>query len=106
MPTVIDSIKAKVTRAKQHIQDFQLGMIAFAKSNPYKIGFKEDANSRKRIYYVAEINDVPFELTAIAADVFQNLRSSLDHIAKQLVLDSRRGTPPDWRVYYPISSSA
>jgi hypothetical protein len=49
---------------------------------------------------------VPYEMTTIAADVIQNLRSSLDHVANALVLDSRSGTPPEWKVYYPISGSA
>lgn len=106
MGLVFDRIRAKVTRAKQHIQDFQLGLISFQGSRPYRIGLKEDASTGKRTYYVAELREVPLELTAIAADVLQNLRSALDHIAYQLVLDSRAGTEPDWLVYYPITPTA
>jgi hypothetical protein len=102
----VDRIRAKVTRAKQHIQDFQLSVRAFYDTTPYAIGIKEDAHTGERIYYVTKAEGVPDSLTAIAADVIQNLRSPLDHIAYQLVLDARHGTEPEWTVYYPISGSA
>jgi hypothetical protein len=106
MSAVVERIRAKVTRAKQHIQDFQLGLRAFYETKPYAVAIKEDAQAGKRIYYVAKADPVPDSLTTIAADVIQNLRSPLDHIAYQLVLDARGGTKPDWNVYYPISASA
>jgi hypothetical protein len=65
-----------------------------------------DTQSGKRIYYVSKVDRVPDNLTAIAADVIQNLRSPLDHIAYQLVLAARGGTEPEWTVYYPIAGSA
>lgn len=106
MSKPIDRIRAKITRAKQHIQDFHLGLRAFYDTKPYTIGIKEKPEIGKRIYYVTKVDCVPDALTAIAADVIQNLRSPLDHIAYQLVLDARSGTKPDWTVYYPISGSA
>jgi len=105
MPTV-DRIRAKITRAKQHIQDFQLAARAFADSNPFEVRFKEDANRGERIFYLAKVDPVPEHLAAIAADVIQNLRSPLDHIAYQLVLAARGCAKPDWDVYYPIAPSA
>jgi hypothetical protein len=106
MSKAIDRIRAKVTRAKQHIQDFQLALGSFYDTKPYAVGIKEDTQAGKRIYYVVKADPSPDELTAIVADVIQNLRSPLDHIAYQLVLDARSGTKPEWVVYYPISGSA
>jgi hypothetical protein len=106
MGQVIDRILAKITRAKQHIQDFQLGLRAFSDTRPYGVSIKNDTQSGKRIYYVSKVDRVPDDLTAIAADVIQNLRSPLDHIAYQLVLAGRGGTEPEWMVYYPIAGSA
>ena len=103
---VVDRIRAKVTRAKQHIRDFQLGLSAFKATDPYQFAMKEDAQRGKRIFYVSKADPVPDSLTAIAADVIQNLRSPLDHIAYQLVLSARGGRKPDWKVYYPIAGSA
>ena len=106
MGRILDRIRAKVTRAKQHIQDFQLALRAFYDTNPYAVAIKENTQAGNRIYYVSKADPLPNELTAIAADVIHNLRSPLDHIAYQLVLDARSGTEPDWTVYYPISGSA
>jgi hypothetical protein len=103
---VIDRIRAKITRANQHILDFQLALAAFYKTNPYSIGVKIDPQSGNRIYFVAKVDPVPDTLETIAADIIQNLRSPLDHIAHQLVVDARNGAEPDWTVYYPISGSA
>src|SRR2546422_437235 len=101
MSRQLDRIRAKITRAKQHIQDFQLGLKAFHDTAPYAIRMKEDAQTNKRIYYIAKAEPVPDSLATIAADIIQNLRSPLDHIAYQLVLDARGGTEPEWTVYYP-----
>jgi hypothetical protein len=106
MSAIVDRIRAKIARAKQHIHDFQLGMKVFADTNPYGVSVKEDGARGKRIYYVSRLDQVPDPLTAIAADVIQNLRSPLDHIAHQLVRDGLGGAEPEWTVYYPISGSA
>lgn len=103
---VFDKIRAKVTRANQHIQDFQLGLTAFHDTGPYAIAIKEDAQAGKRIYYICKADPVPDALATIASDVIQNLRDPLDHIAYQLVLDARSGTKPDWNVHFPISGSS
>jgi len=103
---VIDRVRAKVTRAKQHIQEFLPALEVFRKSNPYRIEVKDDTQTGIRVYCVAKVDDVPDELATIAADALQNLREPLDHLAYQLVVASRGGTPPDWHVYYPITASA
>lgn len=100
---IVSKIRAKVTRAEQHIQDFQLATRDFHDTKPYTVAVKEDAQAGKRVYYIAKADIVPDALAAIAADVIQNLRSSLDHLAYQLVLHERGGTKPDWNVYYPIT---
>jgi hypothetical protein len=102
---IIDRITAKVTRAKQHIQDFQLGVTEFFKTSPYAVLMKEAPEIGQSIYYVSHVADVPDGLAAIAADVIQNLRSPLDQIAYQLVLSGSSPSADD-RVYFPISSSS
>jgi hypothetical protein len=106
MSKPIDRIRAKITRAKQHINDFQLALGAFYDTRPYGIGVKVDADTGKRIYYVSNVAQIPASLDAVAADVIQNLRTPLDHIAYQLVMDARGSAKPDWKVYYPISRTA
>ncbi len=106
MSKPIERIRAKVTRAKQHVREFQLALATFYKTRPYEVGVKIDAETGQRIYYVSKVDSIPDPLEAIAADIIQNLRTPLDHIAYQLVLDARGGTKPDWKVYYPISKTA
>jgi len=108
MPTmaVIDRITAKVTRAKQHIQDFQLGLTEFFKTDPYTILVKDAPEIGQRIHYVSHVADVPDPLAAIAADVIQNFRVPVDQIAYQLVLAASSPPSPKDRVYFPISASA
>jgi hypothetical protein len=106
MTDTLRRIQAKVTRANQHIQDFQLALTAFHDTKPYAVAIKEDTQTGKRIYYVAKSDPIPDGIATIAADVIQNLRSPLDQIAYQLVLDARGGVEPNWHVYYPICSNA
>ena len=106
MSSIIERINAQITRAKQHVQDFEHALRTFNDTNPYAVSIKEDVRIGKRFYYVSKINSLPDSIATIAADVIQNLRSPLDHIAYQLVLDGRGGLKPDWDVYYPICRSA
>lgn len=98
-------IRAKVTRAKQHVEDFQLRVRAFHDTKPYTVGVKEDAEAGKRIYYLAHMDEVPMNVENIAADALGNLREAVDHIAYQLEL-AACGAPPKHRVYFPIADSA
>ncbi len=103
---IVSNIRAKLTRAEHHIQNFQLATQAFYDTTPYTVAVREDAQAGKRVYYIDKADILPDALVAIAADAIQNLRSSLDHLAYQLVLHERGGTEPDWPVYYPIANGA
>jgi hypothetical protein len=108
LPNRFDRIRAKVTRAEQHVQDFNRAVIAFRASNPYEVGIKIDSEAGERVYYLASIGAVPPELAAIAADVLQNLRSSLDHIVYQLFIDANPLASAEdlKRCHYPITAAA
>jgi hypothetical protein len=103
---IADSIRAKITRAEQHIQDFYIAVKAFNKSQPHGIEVKEDPKARERIYYVTKVIDVPEGIAAIAVDALQNLRSPLDQITYQLEVLGLGGAEPKQRVYFPIANSA
>ena len=104
MHSVFDTILSKVHRAEKHIHDFDLALNHFTRTSALEVDCREDEESGKRIYTVAQIDPVPLELANIASDALHNLRSSLDHIAYQLVLKSRNGNLPDWNVHFPITS--
>jgi len=108
MNTRLDFISAKVTRAEQHIQDFQRAVASFCASRPYETGVKIDADAGNRVYYLVSVRDVPLGVATIAADVLQNLRSALDHIVYQLVLDANPHASAKElkRCHFPITSTA
>jgi hypothetical protein len=104
---IVNRIRAKITRANQHIHDFQLACSAFYATNPYVVDVDEDTETEKRVYYLARAEPVPDSLAAIAADVIQNLRSPLDQVVYQLVIAALpSGTKPEERIYFPIRDTA
>jgi hypothetical protein len=99
-------ILLKVERAKKHLRDLEADVQAFNKTSPYVVQTKRDPQSRRLIYYVASVKEVPTILAAITGDVLQNLRSALDHLAYELVLIGTGGSGPTRHVYFPISDDA
>ena len=61
------------------------------------------ADRREAVYYAARVGEVPLTIAAITADVLQNLRKALDHLASELVLVA--GSYPTRNSGFPIFSS-
>src|SRR5215470_14889099 len=106
MSSVLERIQAKITRAKQHIKDFQLALSAFRDTNPYAVSYKEEPDTGKRVYYVSKADAVPVSVAAIAADIIQNLRSPLDQIVYQLMAAAGADETALRRAEYPIRDTA
>ncbi len=99
-------VNAKIARANKHIDDLDGRRQSFFVEDPYKVGAKRDKKTRRPIYYITSVQDVPPDIAAVAGDVIQNLRSALDHLAYQLVLVGTGLPGPFDHVYFPISDSA
>jgi hypothetical protein len=100
-------INTKVERAKKHIADLYLERRAFLDTNPYAVDTKRNPQTRQLIYYMARVDPAPIALATVAGDIFQNLRSALDHLAYQLFLIGTNGSGPKGnRVYFPIARDA
>lgn len=97
-------IRLKVERAKEHIRNLQIEITAFLKTNPYKIGTKQNSQTRQLIYYVSSVEEIPSHIALITGDVLQNLRSSLDHLAWRLV--EANGQRPTRDTAFPIYDDA
>lgn len=108
MYTPLQSIQAKLDRARMHISDFRKAVVAFhaMKPNPYEIKIREDRATQRRIWYLARVETVPINIPAIAADALQNLKATLDHITYQSELRGNRNIEPSHRVYFPIAKDA
>jgi hypothetical protein len=88
----------KIERANKHIRDLDAAIAAFLATNPYKVATKRDPETRKPVYYVADVQAVPYEICIILGDAIHDLRTALDHLAQQLYLvgsgatEYRKGT--------------
>jgi hypothetical protein len=78
-------IRAKIERAKKHESELEREVHGFLQSHPYEVRSKQDPQTGEVVYYAAKVDDAPPSIAAISADVLQNLRGVLDHLACDLV---------------------
>ena len=97
-------IRAKVERAKQHLDDLKVVRDRFIQSEPYLVDSKENPDPRYVDFYLTNIEAPPNEIGLVTGDVIHNLRSALDHLAYQLVLVN--GATPTRQTCFPIFDSA
>ena len=99
----LNRIQAKFGRAKRHLSDLEIEVRSFLASHPYEIATRRDTQTREVVYYATRVDDVPLAIAVITADVLQNLRKSLDHLACELVLAA--GSSPTRNSGFPIFGS-
>jgi hypothetical protein len=97
----IQSVRLKIERAKEHITYLEGAIGEFRDSHPYTLVPKEKPEIGHTALCVEEVHPVPGRISLIIGDVVHNLRSSLDHLAWQLV--EAGGGMPGRGTYFPIS---
>jgi hypothetical protein len=97
-------VRAKIERAKHHVRDFENRVQTFRDADPYRLVIENDAKAGQRIYKVHVHSQPPASLPLIAGEAICQLRSSLDHLAWQLV--EANGVTPGNGTYFPISETA
>lgn len=108
-PEPLAGVKAKIERAYEHIGNFDSESgDALRESYGKVIAFKTDPSNGHRVYYLTGDIVVPPVCSAIAADVMQNLRSALDHLAYRLCVAGYGSIPEDRlkNLYFPIAPKA
>lgn len=95
------ALDVKLERAEKHISDLEVAIVVFVKEHPNFIARKVDSNGDE-IVYVKYVPDVPPMISAVAGDILQNVRSTLDHLAYRIVtanpaITSRKD------IYFPIA---
>lgn len=97
-------ITLKLARAKEHQAELSRLLSSYLGTTPYKVATKRDSQTRKPVYYVASAEVVPDSIPLVAGDAVQNLMSTLDHLAYQLVCKDTADRPPNpnW-IYFPIA---
>ncbi|HEX8843333.1 MAG TPA: hypothetical protein VF791_01635 [Pyrinomonadaceae bacterium] len=93
-------IRLKVERAKKHIRDFEVLKTEFIKTKPYTLVTDFDPHTGYNNTRVTNLTSPPVELGLIAGDAIHNLRSALEHLARQLVLIN--GGTPTIQTGFPV----
>jgi hypothetical protein len=102
----IEEIRLKLERAEKHILDLEIAINTFRESKPYTIGSKPHpvAEIDHTTLVLTSVNPVPKNISIICGDAIHNLRSSLDHLAWQLVKVG--GGTPTRRTCFPVFKEA
>src|SRR3954470_16944888 len=97
-------VRRKLARAEKHFSDLKSELKAFFDSIPYTVGNRQDPTTQRRVYFAESVKETPAQLAEITGDVLQNLRSTLDHLAWQLV--ETAGGSRRKQTAFPISENA
>ena len=90
----------KIARARRHLQELESLVNAYLANEPADIASSIEGN--KVVWNVKKLEPVPIAASAIAGDIFHNLRSALDLMACELC-----GPPgkPDPDVRFPFCAN-
>lgn len=102
MVASLDSVRQKIERANQHIEELKAAVLAFKATDPYKISTKRNPQTRELVYYIVSAEPIPAPIAAILGDILQNLRSVLDHLAYQLFIAAGGDPAKSAHIYFPI----
>lgn len=96
-------IRAKIERAKHHIRDLESRISAFRETDPYRFIGDEDQQTGERVYRSDVRAEPPVEFAIVAGEALHQLRSTLDHLAWQLV--EANGEKPGTKTAFPVFQS-
>ena len=99
----LNLIKIKIDRAIEHIGELHRELVKYYESKPYEIRTKRNPETRRLIYFLSRVDEVPNRIAAVTGDAVQNLRSALDHLAQQLWLVNNPGRSHSRRVSFPFA---
>jgi hypothetical protein len=101
---VFNDILAKLDRANKHISDLNSLWDACRVAHPNLLRIERDPQSGDVHYFVEDMTPIPIEISLIAGDSIQNLRTALDHLAYAMV--ERAGGKVNSQTSFPIFKSA
>jgi hypothetical protein len=84
---ILDTITAKLDRAREHLKTFDIAVREFYKSSPYAFTneFKpKGQNIYDWVFYIHIKHEIPLRIRAIFGDGIQNIRATLDYLAYAL----------------------
>ena len=103
----LGGVRAKIERAKKHIDELDIEARSFLDSDPYLVRVQPDFETGDRTYYVVKCLDTPTILPVICGDILFSIRSALDHLAYALFKVGSSGKAGCGRhIYFPIADDA
>jgi len=96
----LDGALAKLERAKTHLAELESTIESLSSIASAGIVHNPAEDSRVHSYQAGGLPEIPTSLGVIVGEVLFNLRSCLDHVAWQLVLNN--GGKPGERMSFPI----
>jgi len=84
----LEGCRARVERAKEHFQDLRSELRAFMELDPYGIASYDNPAAGEHIYLARVSREPPVRWGVMAGEIVHHLRSALDRLAWQLVLDN------------------
>ena len=97
-------IALKIEWADHRIQDFKRAFAAFKRADPYSLKVDVDPNTRKPLFQITKACPIPPDISLVAGDAIQNLRTALDYLACGLVLWNNQ--TPTTKTEFPIFDHA
>ena len=97
-PDRLSGIRAKIERAKYHVDDLEGRIRAFREANPNLLICNQNPQTSERVFRLTR--QLPTEFSLVVGDAVHNLRSALDHLACQLVTTA--GHTPNRNTSFPI----
>lgn len=86
MLTRHELVRQKAERAKEQLRELDARLKSFLESGAYVVAADHDSKPGQILYRLACINPVPVLIAHLAGEVIHTLRSTLDHLAYQLLL--------------------
>ncbi len=104
LATAVERIQSKIVRARAHISALEVSIESFRRSRPLELGWRDSADGSERTFFLKTVPLVPIEIPLVAGDAIHNIRSSLDHLAYELV--KVNGRNPTLDTCFPVFVSA
>jgi hypothetical protein len=96
----VDDSQLKIERAREHVEVLDELIETYLTTKPYRYLPKQRPDSSELIQGVVITHEPPNQISLVAGDAIQNMRSALDHVAYRLVMAG--GKRPSGRCCFPI----